>query len=159
MSDQPTGQRLAVASEWTVEYLMNDLCRYWPRSEGMCAKIADAHNAALAAVAPKLRQNLHDVFVERDNAQSAYRNELQAHAITEKQLAAEREKVTLATQMVQIESKRANEAEQKMQTLVELLEQVLSETVDASVYPDGPCLDASTRTEINDALAKAKVAK
>ncbi len=31
-------------------------------------------------------------------------------------LDAEREKVTLATQMVQIESKRANEAEQKVQT-------------------------------------------
>ncbi len=39
-------------------------------------------------------------------------------------LAAERENVTLATQMVHIESKRANEAEQKVQTIVDALCQI-----------------------------------
>ncbi len=79
---------------------------------------------------------------------------VQEMLLVKQQLAAEREKVTLATQMVQIESKRANEAEQKVQMLVELPEQVLNETVDAREYPDGPCLDGSTRREIKDALAK-----
>ncbi len=42
------------------------------------------------------------------------------------------------------------------QPLVELLEQVLQETVDARDYPDGPCLNADTRTEIKILLAKVK---
>jgi hypothetical protein len=39
--------------------------------------------------------------------------------------------------------------------LVELLEQVLQETVDTPTYPDGPCIDKDTRDEIKAALAKA----
>ncbi len=45
------------------------------------------------------------------------------------------------------------------QPLVELLEQVLQETVDARDYPDGPCLNADTRTEIKILLAKVKEGK
>ena len=43
-----------------------------------------------------------------------------------------------------------------LKPLVELLEQVLSETVDAPTYPDGPCLVKSTRDEIKEVLAKVK---
>ncbi len=45
------------------------------------------------------------------------------------------------------------------QPLVELLDQVLSETVDTPTYPDGPCLDAETRRDIKAALAKVKERK
>ncbi len=45
---------------------------------------------------------------------------------------------------------------EKVKALVDALEKVLSETVDARDYLDGPCLDASTRIEIKDALAKVK---
>ncbi len=48
---------------------------------------------------------------------------------------------------------------EKVQPLVALLEEVLQETVDAGEYPDGPCLDASTRLEIKDAIVKVRERK
>jgi hypothetical protein len=41
--------------EWTVEYVYKDLLRYFPRDKGLCAKIAEAHNAALAAEREKVK--------------------------------------------------------------------------------------------------------
>lgn len=40
--------------------------------------------------------------------------------------------------------------------LVEVLEQVLQETVDAPTYPDGPCLDADTRKSIRALIHEAE---
>ncbi len=39
-----------------------------------------------------------------------------------------------------------------IKSLVEVLEQVMSETVNTPVYPDGPCLNKDTRDDIRNVL-------
>ncbi len=85
--------------EWTADYV-SDRFTIDPVTAG---QIADAHNVELAEATDAAVQEM---------------------LLVKQQLAAEREKVTLATQMVQIESKRANEAEQKVQTLVDALKDI-----------------------------------
>ncbi len=79
----PDAPEPKASGEWTVEYLMNDLCRYWPRSEGLCAKIADAHNAALAAAYKRGADFARQCCADEENEDLLR---------LEKQLAAEREK-------------------------------------------------------------------
>ncbi len=112
---KPTG-------EWTVEWLMEQLGR-----SDCYTFLTDAHNAALDEAVDAAEQEIlllrQQLAAEReDNKRLKQQYELvaidcsntrQREQQLREQLAAEREKVTLATQMVQIESKRANEAEQK----------------------------------------------
>ena len=39
---------------------------------------------------------------------------------------------------------------------LEMLEDILAETVDASTYPDGPCLDHDTRNDVRALIAELK---
>lgn len=48
----------------------------------------------------------------------------------------------------------AREMEIENAMLRELLGDVLSHSVDAGMYPDGPCLEKWLRTDIKEALAK-----
>ncbi len=99
---KPTG-------EWTAAYVSE----LW--QSGGNQNLADAHNAALAdereRAYNKGRADNNTMYelAMRDNRKLD--KEIQQ---LREQLSAEREKVILATQMVQIESKRANEAEQKV---------------------------------------------
>ncbi len=122
---KPTG-------EWTVEHRLLAKLSY-----SQACEIADTHNAALAAehvVYERLEKSILDL------------SHPNFKMLTD-QLTSEREKVTLATQMVQIESKRANEAEQKVQTLVDALTEALS---DIETSND----QLSTCSKIRTALAK-----
>ncbi len=96
---------------------------------------ADAHNAALAAK-------------DEENYEACLHYE--------EQLAAERDCSKRFEAQVDDCQQQLAAAQQP---LVNILEQVLSETVDAPTYPDGPCLDASTRTEIKELLAQVKKGK
>ncbi len=134
---------------------------------------ADAHNAALEEAVDAAHQEIlllqQKLAAERNErrlrtAQLAAErkgHEMDGQLISsqEQQLAAEREKYLQQASAWFDRDKKLRDAlaaeREKVQTLVELLEQVLSETVDARDYPDGPCLNADTRTEIKAALAKA----
>ncbi len=119
-------------SEWTAERVAELYGSHFPFD---CKQVAEMIKAALAAEQKKTdyeRDKLDEVVkalamtkeqlaakgVQLEAWQQAFGTTQLTHAIARleaagKQLYAEREKVTLATQMVQIESKRANEAEQK----------------------------------------------
>lgn len=49
--------------------------------------------------------------------------------------------------------KRASEADATVRRMRELLEEVIDNSVDASTYPDGPCLDRELRNRIKAELA------
>ena len=53
--------------------------------------------------------------------------------------------------------KCAAEAEAAVRRMRELLEDVLDGSVDASTYPDGPCLDRDVRMRIKAELPNAKI--
>ncbi len=140
---KPTG-------EWTVEHgklhdaiVMGDLCVELPLAFDQSEKIAAAHNAAIAAV----QWIADDSIVENVRLMN--------------QLSAEREKVTLAKQMVQIESKRANEAEQQLAAERGPLVDGLADLQDSIEHADPANLSSRLRDKltdvISDALAKAKL--
>ncbi len=84
-------------------------------SELSAISLVRCHNAALADLLPD----------ERWVTQQLQASNKLCEGLQE-QLDAEREKLTLATQMVQIESKRANKAEQKVKSLVDALQDIAS---------------------------------
>jgi hypothetical protein len=53
--------------------------------------------------------------------------------------------------------KRADEAEATVRRMRALLEEVLDGSVDASTYPDGPCLERDLRKRIKAELANDKI--
>ncbi len=130
----PTQEELAQpkpTGEWTPEWLRRVITEHWnePEREVICR----AHKAALASADERLlsddRKNLSAAAIALTKADTQImelREQLAAErektrefaelaVKAERELNAEREKVTIATQMAQIESKRANEAEQEVQ--------------------------------------------
>ena len=102
--------------EWTAETVTEILSTAFGESDehgrGLRA-IADAHNAALAA------EREERAIVER--SRDAWQRQVAEHGKTIQQL---REQLALAEQMVQIEGKRANEAEMQIAAAVEALEKL-----------------------------------
>jgi len=88
--------------------------------------------------------------------------EIELHYVeSQRQLAAAQAEMGRATDTTGISFDSSNDAldaaiDEARQPLVELLEQVLQETVNTPVYPDGPCLNKETRDDIKTELAKVK---
>ena len=55
--------------------------------------------------------------------------------------------------------KRADEAEATVRRMRVLLEEVIDGSVDASTYPDGPCLDRDLRKRLEAELANGEVTR
>jgi len=141
--------------EWTLDWLLEKYCdtNGFPNLKG----IADAHRAELATEREKNKQA--DIELDRiDRERSQVRQQLLCALA-----AIEKHNNTLrvgSCHYIEVDLSALREHDAKvLQPLVELLEQVLFETVDALTYPDGPCLVKSTRDEIKDALAKVKEGK
>jgi hypothetical protein len=125
--------------EWTPEYVDNDLLRYWPRSKGLCAKIAEAHNAALAAERKKKEAAWRNYEREREKVEGYRRHALRVEGTCKtggaselmvvshqlgladkenfelrQQLAAEREKNDELTKQIAIGLKRENELSKEL---------------------------------------------
>ncbi len=139
MPDFPEIEEPKPTGKWTVE----TVSRLMPGLQGAlaCRAIAVAHNASITAEREKTsawKRSAEGMKLGNEN----YARENQQ--LREK-LAEDRENTSLATQMAQIESQRANEAEQKAQTLVDALKLIAC---------DGPLVDY--RTIARTALVKVK---
>jgi len=144
MTDNPT-----TTGEWTAKRL-----REWIYSRaGTWETLAEAINAALT----ELRKQLAGVEPELKRL-----GEIELHYVeSQRQLAAAQAEMGRATDATGISFDSSNDAldaaiDEARQPLVELLEQVLQETVNTPVYPDGPCLNKETRDDIKTELAKVK---
>ncbi len=159
------------AGEWTVESVQELVDGH----TDMFKAIADSHNATLAEATDaavqemlllkqqlaaerekveQLRESHACLFSEnerlRERGWPDYPTDSTYRQLRE-QLADELENVTLATQMVHIESKRANEAEQKMQPLVDALKDLRDHA--SETYED---YEVYARCIARQALAKVK---
>lgn len=175
MSDKPAG-------EWTEKRVMKYFGIIVSPNEAW--KLAQDINAALRNAQPFLDNALKQLAAERGRAENWKHNAERYQRFQDWaehlriQLAAEVEKVNKMQEQLAAEQETSDDlreqlagavnehhkvcqqqlaAEQeKVVTLVELLEQVLQETVNTPVYPDGPCLNKETRDDIKAALAKVK---